>query len=569
MHIKPVDRTISQLLEAGFYKIPRFQRPYSWDKENVDDLWTDAIANETPDYFIGSFVLYKEKEHGNTYMVVDGQQRLTTLTLLLAAVRNALDSLGQKNLAAGIQKLVEREDINNDRRYVLQTETSYPYLQEHIQKHGAAELPKSTGREELALELAFEHLTTKVKAVLQAVDDDPAIATSKKAATKQKRLLSIRNNALRLQLIVVELTNEDDAYLIFETLNTRGKDLGVADLVKNYLTRLLKPTNKAVDVAKEKWNSMLALFDASAAEIDVNAFIYHSWLSRYPYTGRERLFKDLKARITSKATATTFLNDLVEDADLYRQLLEPEAYAWSKQEREIAASLTALNIFKVVQPVPMTLAIIRSYRAAGLNMSQTRSILHAMENFHVQFTAVTAQRTGGGTARMYAAAAEELTNAKDKNKRAQVLNRFKLKMRERIPSYQEFEANFGEIEYRSDNTKQKAVVQYLLRRIDTHMRGGAYIDYDAMSIEHIAPENPPAGAPVVQGVGKIGNLVLLAENINNKLGNVDFKTKLGAYKKAGSPHDPVLDGAAFWTDAEIDQRTINLAQIGYNTVFRV
>jgi uncharacterized protein with ParB-like and HNH nuclease domain len=569
MHIKPVDRTISQLLEAGFYKIPRFQRPYSWDKENVDDLWTDAIASDDPDYFIGSFVLYKEKEHSNTYMVVDGQQRLTTLTLLLAAVRNALDTLYESNLATGIQKLIEREDINNDRRYVLQTETSYPFLQEYIQKHGAAELPKSAGREEQALELAFEHLTSKVAGVLQAVDDDPGIAPARKNSTKQKKLLAIRNNALRLQLIVVELTNEDDAYLIFETLNTRGKDLGVADLVKNYLTRLLKPTNKAVDVAKEKWNSMLTLFDTSAAEIDVNAFIYHSWLSRYPYTGKERLFKDLKSRIANKAMAMTFLNDLVDDAELYRQLLEPEAHNWTKQEREIAASLTALNIFKVVQPVPMTLAIMRSYRAAGLNMSQTRAILHAMENFHVQFTAVTAQRTGGGTARMYAAAAEELTNAKDKNQRAKVLNRFKLKMRERIPSYQEFEANFAEIEYRSDNTKQKAVVQYLLRRVDTHLRGGSYMDYNVMSIEHIAPESPAPGAPSVQGIGKIGNLVLLAENINNKLGNADFKAKLAAYKKAGSPHDPVLNGAAFWTDAEINQRTINLARLGYDTVFRV
>jgi uncharacterized protein with ParB-like and HNH nuclease domain len=60
-------------------------------------------------------------------MVVDGQQRVTTLTLLLAAVRNALDHLGAKNLATGIQKLIERPDINNDVRFVLQTETSYPY----------------------------------------------------------------------------------------------------------------------------------------------------------------------------------------------------------------------------------------------------------------------------------------------------------------------------------------------------------------------------------------------------------------------------------------------------------
>lgn len=133
MIIKPTDRTIKTLLDTGFYKIPRFQRPYSWDKENVDDFWTD-VTSADPDYFIGSFVLYHEHVNSDVFMVVDGQQRLTTITLLLAAVRNAFHTLGHKGLATGVQKLIEREDINNERHYVLRTETSYPFMQEYIQK---------------------------------------------------------------------------------------------------------------------------------------------------------------------------------------------------------------------------------------------------------------------------------------------------------------------------------------------------------------------------------------------------------------------------------------------------
>src|SRR5690606_5806273 len=146
--------------------------------------------------------------------------------------------------------------------------------------------------------------------------------------------------------------NEDDAYLIFETLNTRGKDLGVSDLVKNHLTRMLKPKNKGVDAAKDKWNHMLALLNESAASIDINAFIYHSWLSRESYVGREKLFKELK-KVVSDSNAMSFLNNLTSDAKRYRQILEPRSHQWSKQELEIAASLRALNIFRVVQPVPM------------------------------------------------------------------------------------------------------------------------------------------------------------------------------------------------------------------------
>ena len=75
MEIKPVDQTVKTLLESFFYKIPRFQRPYSWDQENVADFWNDAVTAEDPDYFIGSFVVYKSNPGSDTMFVVDGRSR--------------------------------------------------------------------------------------------------------------------------------------------------------------------------------------------------------------------------------------------------------------------------------------------------------------------------------------------------------------------------------------------------------------------------------------------------------------------------------------------------------------
>lgn len=153
MDIKPVDQTVKTLLEPFFYRIPRFQRPYSWDRENVADFWNDAVASQDPDYFIGSFVVYRQNPATDTLLIVDGQQRITTITLLLAALRTTLHVDGNEDLARGIQLLIERPNLNNERQYVLQSESPYPYLQEYIQK----------------------------------------------------------------------LTSEDDAYLVFETLNTRTR----------------------------------------------------------------------------------------------------------------------------------------------------------------------------------------------------------------------------------------------------------------------------------------------------------------------------------------------------------
>jgi Protein of unknown function DUF262/Protein of unknown function (DUF1524) len=567
MEIKPVDKTVKQLLESGFYQIPRFQRPYSWDQENVDDFWIDAVANSDPDYFIGSFVLYTKPNAEGTYFVVDGQQRLTTITLLLAAARNALDKLGYKNQALGLQKLIEKEDLDNQTQYILQTETSYPFLQDYIQKYGKPELTAEHSDEQESLKLAFKYIESKIQSTLLAIINDPAVAALKKKEHQKNALLQIRDRVLRLQLITIFLTKEDDAYLIFETLNTRGKDLGISDLVKNHLTRLLKPKNKGVDQAREKWKLILKEFNTSAAEIDINAFLHHDWLSRNAYLSKERLFKAIKDSVNA-ASAGTYLDSLVVDSRLYRAAFEPYSRLWKPEERVVAESLRALNVFRVVQPVPLLLSLLRAYDEGKVALSQLRTILRDMENFHVQFTAITAQRTGGGTAKMYAATAEQLSKAKNKDACAVILKDFRAKMRDRVPEKGEFVSNFRSIEYVSTSTKQKSLVQYLLRRFDEHFRStSAPVDYGQMSIEHIYPESPSSGATGGY-VGLLGNLILLPKALNSNLGNKDFKTKKTAFLKAGVPLDSHLSGARTWAQKEIEERTQALAELAFDTVFK-
>jgi hypothetical protein len=98
--IKPVDQTVKTLLESFFYRIPRFQRHYSWDRENVADFWNDAITSDDPDYFIGSFVVYRETAAADTLLVVDGQQRS-----LIRYVLVRLDEHFRKNAAVDYNKM--------------------------------------------------------------------------------------------------------------------------------------------------------------------------------------------------------------------------------------------------------------------------------------------------------------------------------------------------------------------------------------------------------------------------------------------------------------------------------
>ena len=143
MKITSLDKEIRKIFEAGYYNIPRFQRPYSWEKEQIIEFWNDTIKDSESDYFIGSIVVYKKTDE--LFGIVDGQQRLTTITMILCAVRDFYIQEGFVNPAKGVHVLIEKIDLNNEQKFVLQTETSYPYFQEHIQKYEEPEIEVEFG----------------------------------------------------------------------------------------------------------------------------------------------------------------------------------------------------------------------------------------------------------------------------------------------------------------------------------------------------------------------------------------------------------------------------------------
>lgn len=289
MKIACVDQEIKKIFETNYYKIPRFQRPYSWDKDNIEDFWSDIVNNKIGDYFLGSMVVYIK---GDYRYVVDGQQRLTTLTILLAVLRDKFLELGFNNQALGVQKLIERPDLNNDNQYVIQTITSFPFFQYRIQDFDKQIKIPPPGEEELMLKDAHEQLASYVASDL---------ATVKSGLPSKKRLEAIRNSLLALKMIYVEVDNEDDAYVIFETLNTRGKDLTSADLLKNYLAKLLRQKNVQNDLLSLSWQTIRTNIDKiDLADVSIETFVYHYWLATKEFTTEREIFKKAKLSLKTK-----------------------------------------------------------------------------------------------------------------------------------------------------------------------------------------------------------------------------------------------------------------------------
>jgi hypothetical protein len=392
MDVNANDKTIESVLTGGFYRVPRFQRPYSWDASNVEDFWDDVVESGS-DYFIGSMVIFSD---GDSSGLVDGQQRLTTITMMLAAIRNELLALNATDEAAGIQTLIERKDSRGKLRFVLQTETSYPYLQAGIQvEPGSAQPVKAVRAEERDLERAFTLITTWTRTISKSAQLDRALPENGWKKEARKRLEKLRDTLYGLTVVLVEVADEDDATTIFQTLNSRGKDLETADLVKAHLLQMLKSPNSVLDQARDRWDAIRESFDESAAPISTNRFLLHDWLSSEEYVGEKDLFKRIKKRVRNN-NAQDYLDGLSEDAERYRAILEPSFRPWKKPQEPIATSLRAMNLFRLQQQLPFVLTILREYDSKRIKMSLVLRALQGVEHFHFLSTAVTNQPSSGG-----------------------------------------------------------------------------------------------------------------------------------------------------------------------------
>ena len=282
------------------------------------------------------------------------------------------------------------------------------------------------------------------------------------------------------------------------------------------------------------------------------------------------MFKKFKKNI-SKAEAKIFLDNLVADSVTYKNIFDTDTKKWNKNELPLKKSLSILYGFNVTQQTPMVLSIMREYNAKRLKFKFAKEALEAIEHFHYIFTAITSQRSSGGVASMYSQYARKLSEAKDDAQKLNVIRELRQKMRDRIPTYDEFLAAFKTLEFTNGYTKQKKIIQYTMAKIDEHYnKSGVAINYDAMTLEHILAQNPPNKAKNHDDYyGKIGNLILIDEKTNNNLGNKPFSAKKTVLQKASIHIDDVLKNAADWTTAEIEQRTINLAKVAYNNVFKI
>lgn len=564
MKIESQDKRVDQLLKGNTFFIPRFQRAYSWEADHVVAFWDDIIANLSETYFIGSMVVYSVGRQ--SLAIVDGQQRITTITILLCAIRDAFKKLGQSDLADGLQAFIEQKDRDNKTVYVLQTETSFPFLQEEILKSAPADVPFSVGREEEAIQKAFEIFG-------QSLDEKAREFLANKEQTKEDNiadvtawLSKVRDTVFDLNVILVSLDNEDDAYLIFETLNTRGKDLALADLLRNHFSKYLKPKS-GVDASKIKWTSVLDTIGSAPMQLDPDKFIVHSWQSRFDFVTKAKAFPKIKETIT-KRTANGHLDRFVSDAECWRSVFDTD-FMWNNTERDVARSLTAMRTFKVEQPTPGVLSLIRSYRDGVIKYKALRNAVEAIEKFHFSFNAITSSRSSGGISLMYASFGKKMYQASDSNAAGIAIAELVQKLKDREAPQSEFDAGFEQIVHTKRHASQKALVQYILKKIAL-FEGQPHIgETEDLTIEHLVPQSSIGTVFEESTVGQVGNLLLVDAETNRLLSTSDFNKKKEILTGRGYKLPDLLVNADELDKDLIQQNTNRLSELARDAVWKV
>ena len=536
--------TFRKLIGNGLsYQIPRFQRDYSWTEDEWEDLWLDLMGTlqqggETAHY-MGYLVLQSEDD--KTFEVIDGQQRLTTLSLIVLAVLKNL----QRIIAAG------NDATRNNQRLeqIQQTYVGYldpvtlvsktkltlnrnnnGYYQTYLVPLG--HLPQRGFRaSEHALRKSFEWFDKHVSEYLKSIaPSDQGMALAK----------LVEDMSDRLFFTVITVTDELNAYKVFETLNARGVRLSATDLLKNYFFSVLHRTGQhdyELKALEDQWEGIVGRLGSESFP----DFLRVHWNSRNPFARQAELFKTIRSQISDREAVFALLRGMQEDLDTYLALSSPEASSWPQEQKGHAS---ALRTFNVKQPFPLIFAARRVFSEADFS-----ALMRACVVISLRYNVIGSQPTHEQE-RVYNSVAVRVAR-KDLGTLAQLLGA----MISIYPSDDAFKAAFAEKIIRTTQSRNGRVVRYVLCALEKQVSGNDHnFTSDSFNIEHVLPQSPQKGwdnfseDEVDALVYRLGNMTLLQSGVNRDLGNVDYSVKRPVLQASGfSISQKIGNDNAEWT----------------------
>lgn len=563
------DRLIDEIIFGkNKFRIPRYQRPYSWGSDQVEEFWND-IQGSSDSFFLGSFVFNLEYlEEEGFIEIIDGQQRFLTITIFMSVIRDLARKLEDEKMANRVQtRCIAFENNRGEQTFRIKCGDSInKFFQSFIQKERDFEIPEKLKKEEKLIVNNYRFFEKSIK---------DELANIREQAKKIEFLQKLWDKVERLKVIWIEIKNEEEAYIIFETVNARGAELSVADLLKNLIFKNIKTKEDGIDIAKKRWCKIEENINNS--EVEISKFIRYYWLSKHSFVGEKGLYKAIKDKIKD---FNDFLEDLAEASDWFYLLTKGTAEDWlaKKYGKKIYESLRGVRAMRVTQCYVIFLSILMNIKKINLDVS---SYFKSVENFTFNYSSV-AKLQANKVEKIYSKYAIELyENIKvsmgknvDKNV-SRTLNLVIDKLRELRPNRAIFEERFNEITYKNSEAN-RIFIKYILARNEKFCGSGENIlDFDVVNIEHILPQKPNAKWKITKDdfrdcVHMLGNLALIHKKINSEIGNRSIKEKVEILEKKTEIKTTkdlareIKMNKFKWTKEEIFNRQRELAELAYN-----
>ncbi|HIV59301.1 MAG TPA: DUF262 domain-containing HNH endonuclease family protein [Candidatus Stackebrandtia faecavium] len=556
----------SQILVTGLlkredtqYQIPLYQRPYSWNDQQCEDLWRDVQeqadrkeegGSHAP-HFLGAIVLtpaLNDQASFRRFLVVDGQQRLTTLSLALAALRDHCQARDPER-ADRIEKqyLVNGYKSDDDRLRVLPTQ-----VDRHVYRRIIIHRDVLDQQDRI---IKAYHYFKEQFAKNECSDDPIPIEDIEETITT------------RLSLVDVTADKNENAHRIFESLNNKGQGLLQADLIRNHVFMMLG--SRADDVYDKDWKRV------AAEAPDANDLEAIMWLKLVLDGDRDARRNDLygaqqrwfERHGDTPESAVEYIRSLARLAPLYRLIREPDL----EQSLEVRDGLKRLETWKAGAAHPVVMVLLDARSRDEISSSEVARGLVLIESFLVRRTFVS--KTPSGLVRIFQSIPAQLAGREQQNP-VDCIHKLLSLSRRNWPNDAQLRKAMRSQPFFEKGGKANEQRRFILSRIEESYGHPEPIDFATgkLTIEHVMPQSltdewrelledvesdESARETHQRLVHTIGNLTLSAEN--SKLGTKIFERKKVLFESSHLEMNREIANTNSWGENEILSRADRLA----------
>ena len=549
---RPISEIFSRVAK---YSVPRYQRDYVWDKVNWSELLNDIVftmkySDTNWSHFLGAMVLINQTEQNklkqgyvfngiNEYDIIDGQQRLTTIYILLLCLYHRLLN-------------INTESSKNRAKYIQETYLTAPTI--------------NATRE---LKICNEAYDVDIKRLYQSILDNESVSEenvfykafsyfdNELSSYSFERLVMFQEKLLSINVVEIISTQEEEIYNIFEVLNARGKKLKQMELLKNHVMKYIQPrTTDVVDKAKEKWNKILNNCKDLPDEDSMLGHFCKCYIKKRAENS-DMVYKLIKEEVPLE-NLSRFLDDLVEYSSAYAIIASKNddtdiEYFDIKRNYQVRSLLAAIEVL---------------YKREMITEDDCKTCFHNLRNFFFLFHSCS--YTSNKTDKAIANAAFDVYHTKSEMDFKYVISDVFRELSKFISSSTVDELMFttSSMHYSLKNSAYKSnhrIVKYILYCLYMPDQRDTVLDQSRLTIEHLLNDDGSVRN------SSIYNLTLTSGEINsNELKNRGLVEKIGILKSqssviANQKLDEYLDAQGEYLE---DKRKNDLKEQAISNVFK-